>query len=295
MGRHLWLAASLLCLAWACGGTAGGADGGARDLVSDPGAEASLPDGSPDVPPSDPGAAADDAELSEAPGEQVEPPAEASEVIEIVWPDLPPDAEIPLSVELSLEQVRCDEEAPELGLLHVSLTWTTSLPARSTVEVALNDLDSAAFIPVEEPAQEIHALAFVLTASHFPLVPRVGDAILMRVRATSPQGAEGVSEPLAVAVSESVRACLYPYDPECSDNAPILCRVMPSSCEPPRVLAAFEGCYHCVYSATCTCDDGQPVVCASPAPECEGGQVLAAQEGCERCVDPFTCAPLLGR
>jgi hypothetical protein len=205
--------------------------------------------------------------------------------------DLPPDVEIPLSVEVYVDSTGCDSSTPGVGLYRVGLRWTTSIAATSEIELALNDFEGASTVPLDEAPGTEHAFNLAFTAFHFAQVPRVGDLILIRVRARAPAGQVGVSEPISVAVSVPVRACLYPYDPECSDSAPVLCRLQPPSCASPLVLAAFEGCYHCVYSATCTCDDGSEATCDTPAPTCAEGQVLAVQEGCFACVFPSTCLP----
>lgn len=249
-------------------------------------AEVERPDGSTDDPgPSEPGPDAHDwlpldtLEIGEA------------EPTEVPQEELPPDVEIPLSVEVYVDSAACDSSTPGVGLYRIGLRWTTSIAATSEIELALNDFEGAGVLPVDEAPDTAHAFDLAFTAFHFAQVPKVGDVILIRVRARAPAGQIGVSEPISVAVSAPVRACLYPYDPECSDNAPVLCRLPPPSCAAPLVLAAFEGCYHCVYAATCTCDDGGEATCDTPAPACVEGQVLAIQGGCFVCVPPTTCVP----
>jgi hypothetical protein len=116
--------------------------------------------------------------------------------------------------------------------------------------------------------------------------------ILVRVHATIPGSlVEGWSEPISVGITPEVRACLYPYDPECSDNALVTCPGSVPQCAPPLVLAAFDGCFHCVYAATCTCSDGSVVTCEDPPPVCVDGTLLVPFQGCRVCVDPATCLP----
>ena len=206
--------------------------------------------------------------------------------------EVPADVALPLAVSLHVEGATCDAGVPGRALYRVDLRWTTSMAAASEVQVALNDLQGAPLVGVGgEPALET-GYALEVSAFDFGQVPKVGDAILARVHATVPGSlVEGWSEPVAVTVTAAVRACLYPYDPECSDNAMADCQGPVPACAPPLVLAAFDGCFHCVYAATCTCDDGSLVTCEDPPPICADGELLVPRQGCRVCVDPATCLP----
>jgi|GEM_PF-5235114 len=281
---------ALLLVLWlsACGSSSEATDAAPADV---PATDTSGDQGAADAEPAAdvPDTPAETA--NETTAEPVEPLADVAEEPDLPLEELPADVLIPLSVELHVDAAACAPSAPGVGIYRVSLAWTTSIAATSSVEVALNDFTASFQVPVTEEPTTDHALPLEFTAFHFGQVPKVGDVILVRVHAEAPAGQLGASEPISVAVSAAVRACLYPYDSECSDNAQVLCRVMPPVCAAPLVLAAFEGCYHCVFAATCTCDDGDPAECPAAPPECGEGLVMAVQAGCFACVDPVTCAP----
>lgn len=181
----------------------------------------------------------------------------------------------------------------DLSWLVVTVTWHTSEPATSHLEVALNAFTGQeGSIWVDEEPTEAHAFEFSLTHFSLPAIPRVGDVLLVRVRAETPDGAEGLSDPFEVPVDQALQDCLYPFDPLCSDGGPVLCRAVPPPCAEDKVTASIDDCRRCVYAATCTCDDGQPAVCPAAPPTCDAGQVLAVQGGCFVCAEPQSCEPV---
>lgn len=181
----------------------------------------------------------------------------------------------------------------DLSWLAVTLTWHTSAPATSHLEIALNAFTGQEGITgVGEQPTEEHTFELLLTHFTFPAIPRAGDVILVRVRAETPGGAEGLSATYSLPVDQSMQDCLYPFDATCSDGGPVLCRAVPPPCDDDKVTASIDGCQRCVFPATCTCDDGQPAVCASVPPSCGAGEVLAVQEGCFVCAAAQSCRPV---
>ena len=270
-------------------------------------ADAAGPDTLIDATAPDPGAAPDDDAIDTPradagddpapdPGPADDATAEAPDAVEpaadVPVQEVPADVEIPLSVELHVEGTACDASNPGWPLYRVDLHWTASVAAGFELQVALNDFTWYALFAVPGgPATEA-TYSLEVSAFGFSAVPKVGDVVLARVHAfVTGTLQQGWSEPISVAVTPSVRACLYPYDPECSDNALIDCEGSVPTCAPPLVLAAFDGCFHCVYAATCTCDDGSLVTCEDPPPICSGDAILVPRGGCRVCVDPATCLP----
>lgn len=183
-------------------------------------------------------------------------------------------------------------EHPAFSSFRIALAWHTSVPAKTQLEVALDFFPaSTGYIPIEEDFVLDHAFDLSLSHMHFMEVPRDGDRILVRVRATDAQGGEGLSPTLAIPVDAAMAACMYPYDRGCSDGGPILCRALPPPCAEGLVMAAFAGCQRCVYPLTCTCDDGSALVCLAAEPLCEPGQVAAVRAGCWTCLNAYTCRP----
>jgi len=198
-----------------------------------------------------------------------------------------------IQVDLDITGGECGgtpEVHPAFTWYGVSLSWQTSIPAKSQVETALNAfIGMEGWIPIDEDYVLDHMFDLHFSHMHFPAVPKVGDAILVRVRATGEGEEKGLSEVLEIQVDQTMRDCLYPYYKACSDGGPILCRAIPPPCDPDKVMAAFDGCQRCVYPGTCTCDDGTEPVCPMPQPDCDDHEVLAVQGGCFACVSPFTC------
>jgi len=202
----------------------------------------------------------------------------------------------PLSIELELKGSGCQVGPLGVTVLHVSLAWTTSLPARSSVEVALNEASGQADVEVAEDFGLEHALELDVTPLLLPAVPKVGDTILIVAHARGQLGEVGSSAAVGLAVDPALATCLYPFDPDCSDGAFVVCREPPPQCDPGLVLAADSGCYRCLYPATCSCDDGLAVLTDCPEPtECSALGVMATQQGCPVCVDPQTCRPFDAR
>jgi hypothetical protein len=240
-------------------------------------------------------AAADAVDAAEAAAEPAPDTAVEAEPV----PEAVPEAGevvFPLSVELELKSSACQAGPLGVTVLHVSLAWTTSLPARSTLEVALNEASGQGDVEVAEEYGLEHALELDVTPLLLPAVPKPGDAILLVVHAQGQHGESGSSAPLGIAVDAALAACLYPFDPDCSDGAKVMCREAPPVCDAGLVLAADAGCYRCLYPATCSCDDGQLALPDCPEPgECGALGVLATQQGCPVCVDPMTCRPFDAR
>lgn len=171
----------------------------------------------------------------------------------------------------------------------VSMSWTTSVSARSWAKMALNEFTGNEYaIFTDEEYKTSHFVQLSLAHLAVP-VPRVGDILLFKVEAETKGGVKGESDIISIPVDQAVVDCLYPYDEKCSDGGIILCRIPPQKCGKDQVMAAINGCYQCVYPDTCTCDDGTDVLCNMIAPECDGSSILAVQNECWACVDPFTC------
>jgi hypothetical protein len=184
------------------------------------------------------------------------------------------------------------ETHPAFSWYLVKLAWTTSAPAKSLIQLGLNqfpDLDGG--IIVDEGFVKDHQMEFSVSHMHFGTVPKVGDEILFRVSVETEAGGKGLSNTIALPVDPALRDCLYPYDPKCSDGEAIWCRALPPPCEEGLVMAAIDNCQRCVFAATCTCDDGEPAICPSVPPQCESPLIQATQGGCFACVNPFTCRP----
>jgi hypothetical protein len=182
--------------------------------------------------------------------------------------------------------------SPAFSSYALSLAWHTSLPAKTQLEIALNHYPvHPGAIPMTGDFALDHAFELSLSHLHFGDVPREGDRLLVRARATTASGGAGLSDPLEIAVDEAMAECMYPYDRRCSDGGPILCRALPPACTGERVMAAFAGCLRCVFPTTCTCDDGAPLECLAATPLCDGGRVAAVQNGCWVCANAYTCEP----
>lgn len=181
-------------------------------------------------------------------------------------------------------------EYPAFSSFRLSLAWHTSVPAQTQLEVALNFFPtSLGYIPMDEGFLTDHAFDLSLTHFTFHRVPREGDRVLVRARATDGSGGKGLSDPVVIPLDAAAADCMYPYDARCSDGGPILCRALPPPCAPDLVLAAFAGCLRCVFPATCSCDDGRPLECLAAEPQCAPGQVAAIRQGCWTCANALTC------
>lgn len=198
----------------------------------------------------------------------------------------------PITVTLDLARPVCRPPRPGdfFPTWEVPLTWHSSMPARSVLEMAVNAFTGReGQIPIEEDLAQDHAITLALTVFHFSDPPKVGESVLFRARVTGAGGQQGLSAAVAVPVDPETRACLNPFDEACSDGGPILCRVIPPPCDPDKVMAVIDGCERCVFPDTCTCDDRTDPECPMPAPTCDPPRVLAVQGHCWACVSPSTC------
>lgn len=201
-----------------------------------------------------------------------------------------------VDVELSVVQSGCDlgDSGAAFHRFFVELSWTTSEAATSQIEFAMNAF--GAFVhssTIDETPATVHSAVVYFSHMHFGHAPKAGEKLLLRARATTEAGGEGLSDPVEVTLDEAAAACLYPYDATCSDGGMVTCRPIPGPCDADKVLAARDGCLQCVYPATCTCDDGSAAECTIEPPDCGAYNALAVQDGCWRCVEPMTCKPLV--
>lgn len=205
-------------------------------------------------------------------------------------PVLDDGAEPPLFA-VNVKESGCSSEWAGIGVLRVKLEWKTPWPATCKIYFGLNEILYNGWYEVNYDPETQHAFEMQLTAGHFAKVPEDGDRVLFQVQAVGEPDMEGFSKVHEVPVDQAMHDCLYPYDPDCSDGDPILCRVgMPrEGCGEDKVLAAQEGCWRCVFPGTCSCDDGSDAVCPMAPPECEDYLVLAVQQGCFACVAKWTC------
>lgn len=198
----------------------------------------------------------------------------------------------PITVTLTVAKPVCRPPRPGdfFPTWEVPLTWHTSIPARSVLEVAQNAFTGReGQIPVEEDLTQDHEMVLALTVFHVFESPKVGESVLFRARVTGAGGQQGLSAAVALPVDPETRACLYPFDGTCSDGGPILCVPIPPPCDPGKVMAAMDGCERCVFPNTCTCDDGTAPACPMPPPTCDPPRILAVQQHCWACVFPDTC------
>lgn len=198
-----------------------------------------------------------------------------------------------IDVDVTASAGHCEpgESHPAFSTYILPLTWHTSLPAKTQIEQAVNAFTGhEGYMPLDEGYVLEHAWDLRLGSYYFAAAPKVGDVILVRVRASGEAGGKGLSDPVEIPVDAAMADCMFPYDRACSDGTPIICRALPPPCDADKVMAAFQGCQHCVYAATCNCNDGTPQTCpVDETPTCEDGQVMAVQAGCWTCVNPTTC------
>lgn len=198
-----------------------------------------------------------------------------------------------VEVDLSVKSAACDASGahPAFTSYRVTVAWHTSIPAKTSVTFALNQFSGQqGWIPsyefVQDGEQEI-----ALTHMHLGTAAKPGDKVLIRATSEGAGGEKGVSGTLEIIVDEAIADCIFPYDDECSDGGPVLCRAVPPPCDGDKVMAAIDGCQRCVHPSTCSCDDGTTPTCLVDAPVCDETEVLAVQQGCWACVSRFTCKP----